>query len=160
MEQMENFLKVNYLPIWHQFLMFEINRSRLGIKMIGSANGFLVMQVICWHHILILMNSSELNYKGVFRDEAVKLWNRFSKNGFDTNTVLTYSLISELSGLSIETVRRQAIKLQNNHWISYSKRNGIKFQPSEDNNKFLVDNFNAKVIKSFGHLLDVIEKKK
>ena len=96
----------------------------------------------------------------MFRDEAVKLWNRFSKNGFDTNTVLTYSLISELSGLSIETVRRQAIKLQNNNWVYYSKRNGIKFQPSEDNNKFLVDNFNAKVIKSFGHLLDVIEKKK
>ena len=52
------------------------------------------------------------------------------------------------------------MKLQNNNWVQYSKRNGIKFQPSEDNNKFLVDNFNAKVIKSFGHLLDVIEKKK
>ena len=65
MEQMQNFLKVNFLPIWHHFLFFEMNRSRAGIKMAGSANGFLVLQVICWHHILVLMDSSELNYKGI-----------------------------------------------------------------------------------------------
>ena len=71
MEQMENFIKVNFLPIWHHFLFFEINRSRAGLKMAGSANGFLVLQVICWHHILVLMGSSQINYKGMFRDEAI-----------------------------------------------------------------------------------------
>ena len=160
MEQMENFLKVNFLPIWHNFLFFEMNRSRAGIKMVGSANGFLVLQVICWHHILVLMDSSQLNYKGMYRDEAVKLWNKFGKTGFDTNTVLTYTLVSELTGLSIETVRRQVIKLQNNNWVQYSKRKGITFQPSEDNNNFLINHFSAKVIKAFGHLLDIIEQKK
>ena len=160
MEQMENFIKVNFLPIWHHFLFFEINRSRAGLKMAGSANGFLVLQVICWHHILVLMGSSQINYKGMFRDEAVKLWNKFGKIGFDTNTVLTYTLVSELTGLSIETVRRQVMKLQNNNWVQYSKRNGIKFQPSEENNKFLVDHFNAKEVETFGNLLDIIEQKK
>ena len=160
MEQMENFLKVNFLPIWHNFLFFEMNRSRAGIKMVGSANGFLVLQVICWHHILVLMDSSQLNYKGMYRDEAVKLWNKFGKTGFDTNTVLTYTLVSELTGLSIETVRRQVIKLQNNNWVQYSKRKGITFQPSEDNNNFLTNHFSAKVIEAFGHLLDIIEQKK
>ena len=160
MEQMENFLKVNFLPIWHNFLFFEMNRSRAGIKMVGSANGFLVLQVICWHHILVLMDSSQLNYKGMYRDEAVKLWNKFGKTGFDTNTVLTYTLVSELTGLSIETVRRQVIKLQNNNWVQYSKRKGITFQPSEDNNNFLINHFSAKVIEAFGHLLDIIEQKK
>jgi hypothetical protein len=52
------------------------------------------------------------------------------------------------------------MKLQNNNWVQYSKRNGIKFQPSEENNKFLVDHFNAKEIKTFGRLLDIIEQKK
>jgi len=160
MEQMQNFLKVNFLPIWHHFLFFEMNRSRAGIKMAGSANGFLVLQVICWHHILVLMDSSELNYKGMFRDEAVKLWNKFGKIGFDTNTVLTYTLVSELTGLSIETVRRQVMKLQNNNWVYYSKRKGITLQPSEENNKFLVDHFNAKEVETFGNLLDIIEQKK
>jgi hypothetical protein len=160
MEQMENFIKVNFLPIWHHFLFFEMNRSRAGLKMAGSANGFLVLQVICWHHILVLMGSSQINYKGMFREEAVELWNKFGKIGFDTNTVLTYTLVSELTGLSIETVRRQVMKLQNNNWVQYSKRKGIKFQPSEENNKFLVDHFNAKEIKTFGHLLDIIEQKK
>ena len=90
MEQMENFLKVNFLPIWH--------------------------------HILVLMDSSELNYKGMFRDEAVELWNKFGKIGFETNTVLTYTLVSELTSLSIETVRRQVMRLQNNNWVHYSKK--------------------------------------
>jgi hypothetical protein len=160
MEQMQGFLKVNFLPIWHKFLFFEMNRSRAGIKMAGSANGFLVLQVICWHHILVLMDSKELNYKGMFRDEAVELWNKFGKIGFNTNTVLTYTLVSELTGLSIETVRRQVIKLQNNNWVQYSKRKGIIFQPSEDNNNFLINHFSAKVIQDFGSLLDIIEQKK
>ena len=106
------------------------------------------------------MDSSQLNYKGMYRDEAVKLWNKFGKTGFDTNTVLTYTLVSELTGLSIETVRRQVIKLQNNNWVQYSKRKGITFQPSEDNNNFLINYFSAKVIEAFGHLLDIIKQKK
>jgi len=36
---------------------------------------------------------------------------KFSRSDFETNTVLTYTLISELTSLSIETVRRQVKKI-------------------------------------------------
>lgn len=157
---MKNFLKENFLPIWHHFLFFEINRSREAIKMIGDANGYLVFQVICWHYILVIMNSSEINYKGSYRDEVVDLWKRFGKEGFNTNTILTYTLVSELTGLSIETIRRQVTKLKNNNWVAYSKKNGIKLEPSQENNKFLADVFNEREVDNFGALLNVIEKKK
>ena len=160
MEKMKEFLKNNFLPVWHNFLYFEINRSRAAIKMIGSANGYLIFQVICWHHILILMDSSDIKFKGSFRTEVVDLWIKSGKEGFDSHTVLTYSLIGHLTGLSIETVRRQVKKLINDEWVIYSKQKGVKFEPSDKNNKFLADTFNVNEVDALGHLLDVIEKRK
>ena len=142
--------------IWPHFLFFEILRSKTAVQAWGSANGYLIFQVIAWHHILILTNSmnSEL------RDEGVELWNKFSKTGFQSNTVLSYTLISELTSLSVETVRRQVKKLERNNWVSYSKKEGVKYSASEENNKYLADTFNVKEVQNFGKLLDLIEKNK
>ena len=111
-----------------------------------------------WHHIL--MNSSDIDLKGSFRKEAVDLWIKYGKYGFNTTTVLIYSLIGQLTGLSIETVRRQIKKLINDEWVSYSKKHGVKLEPSDKNNKFLADTFNIREVDNLGHLLDVIEKRK
>ena len=150
------FLKNNFLSVWHHFLLFEIERSRAGVKAWGNANGYLVFQVIAWHHVVILSANSDSK----FRDDAVQLWLKFSKVGFETNTVLTYTLISELTSLSIETVRRQVKKLQSNKWVSYSKKEGVKYNPSDDNNKFLTDNFNVSEVENLGNFLDIIEKRR
>ena len=148
-------LKNNFLSIWHHFLLFEIQRSKAGVKAWGNANGYLVFQVIAWHYVVILSANSGTK----FRDDAVQLWLKFSRSGFETNTVLTYTLISELTSLSIETVRRQVKKLQSNNWVSYSKKEGVKFNPSDDNNKFLTDNFNVSEVENLGNFLDIIEKR-
>ena len=150
------FLKDNFLSVWHHFLLFEIERSRAGVKAWGNANGYLVFQVIAWHHVVILSANSDTK----FRDDAVQLWLKFSRSGFETNTVLTYTLISELTSLSIETVRRQVKKLQSNKWVSYSKKEGVKYNPSEDNNKFLTDNFNVSEVENLGNFLDIIDKRR
>ena len=150
------FLKNNFLSVWHHFLSFEIERSKTGVKAWGNANGYLVFQVIAWHHVVILTAKS--NSK--FRDDAVELWNKFSKSGFETNSVLTYTLISELTSLSIETVRRQVKKLVENNWVSYSKKEGVKFNPSDENNKYLTDNFNVSEVENLGNFLDIIDKRR
>ena len=149
------FLKDNFLSVWHHFLLFEIERSKAGVKAWGNANGYLVFQVIAWHHVVILSANSDTK----FRDDAVQLWLKFSRSGFETNTVLTYTLISELTSLSIETVRRQVKKLQSNKWVSYSKKEGVKYNPSDDNNKFLTDNFNLSEVENLGNFLDIIKKR-
>ena len=154
-ERGSDFLQNNFLSIWHHFLLFEIERSKAGVKAWGNANGALVFQVIAWHHVVILTAKSDSK----FRDDAVQLWNKYSKTGFETNTVLTYTLISELTSLSIETVRRQVKKLQSNKWVSYSKKEGVKYNPSDDNNKFLTDNFNVSEVENLGNFLDIIDKR-
>ncbi len=153
---MENFLLQNFVNIWHHFLSFEINRSKYAVENFGSANAYLIFQVIAWHHILVMMDEAEAQ----IRDEAVELWFKLTRSGFKSRTVLTYSLISSLTSLSIETVRRQVKKLEKNNWVSYSKKEGVKFSPSQENNKFLANDFNVKEVKDLGRFLDVIEKQK
>ena len=153
---MEFFLQQNFVSVWHHFLSFEISRSKFALETWGSANAYLVFQVIAWHHILVMIDESESQ----IRDEAVELWFKLTKAGFKTRTVLTYSLISSLTSLSIETVRRQVKKLENDNWVFYSKKEGVKFSPSEKNNKFLADIFNVKEVRDLGRLLDVFEKHK
>ena len=150
------FLQKNFLSVWHHFLSFEIERSKVGVKAWGSANGYLVFQVIAWHHIVILTAKSDSK----FREDAVDLWYKFSKFGFETNTVLTYTLIAELTSLSIETVRRQVKKLVDSKWVSYSKKNGVIYNPSEENNYYLANKFNKKEVANLGTFLDLIEKRK
>ena len=153
---MENFLQQNFVAIWHHFLSFEISRSKFGVETWGSGNAYLIFQVIAWHHFLVMTEEAESK----IRDEAVELWFKLTKSGFKTHTVLTYSLISSLTSLSIETVRRHVEKLKNNNWVSYTKKEGVKYSPSEENNKFLADVFNAKEVKDLGRFLDLIEKQK
>ena len=155
-ERGSEFLQNNFLSVWHHFLLFEIERSKAAVKAWGNANGYLVFQVIAWHHVVIVTAKSESK----FRDDAVQLWLKFSRSGFETNTVLTYTLISELTSLSIETVRRQVKKLQSNKWVSYSKKEGVKYNPSDDNNKFLTDNFNVSEVENLGNFLDIIDKRR
>ena len=153
---MENFLQQNFVGVWHHFLSFEINRSKFAVESFGSANAYLIFQVIAWHHILVMTDEAETQ----LRDEAVQLWFKLSKTGFKTRTVLTYSLISSLTSLSIETVRRQVKKLEKNNWVFYTKKDGVKFCPSEKNNKFLAEVFNVKEVRDLGRFLDIIEKQK
>ncbi len=112
--------------------------------------------MIAWHHVVILTAKS--NSK--FRDDAVQLWYKFSKVGFETNTVLTYTLISELISLNIETVRRQVKKLENNNWVSYSKKNGVILNPSKENNDYLTNIFNVKDVQNLGYFLDLLDKRR
>ena len=155
-ERGSEFLQNNFLSVWHHFLLFEIERSKAAVKAWGNANGYLVFQVIAWHHVVILTAKSDSK----FRDDAVQLWYKYSKTGFETNSILTYTLISELTSLSIETVRRQVKKLVNNNWVSYTKKNGVIFNPSEENNNYLANTFNNQEVNNLGDFLDLIDRRK
>ena len=154
MDKMEVFLEKNFLSVWHHFLSFEIERSKTAVKVWGSANGYLIFQVICWHHVLLLTYTT--NSK--LRDDAVKLWFQISKAELKSSSVLTYSLISELTSLSIETVRRQIKKLIMKNWVSYSKKKGVILMSSEENTEYLANTFNKKEVENLGRFMDVVCK--
>ena len=75
--EMENFLQKNFVGVWYHFLSFEINKSKFAVETFGSANAYLIFQVIVWHHILVMMEEVEAQV----RDKAVELWFELTKTG-------------------------------------------------------------------------------
>ena len=104
----ENFIQQKFVGVWHHFLSFEINKSKFAVETFSSANAYLIFQVIAWRHILVMMDEAETKV----REKAVELWFKLTETGLKTRTVLIYSLISSLTSLSIETIRRQVKKLE------------------------------------------------
>ncbi len=154
-EEYKSLIENNFSEIWFQFLYFEVMRSRDCVMfMKNNPNGYLVLQVISWHHGLVLLSEN----KNQDRKNFVKSWEASAKSKTKPDKKLTYSLVSELTGLSIETIRRQVKKLINEGWVSYTKKEGIIYTPNIDKAKEMTENLNPKEIDRFVNLLSNIDK--
>ena len=154
-EEYKSLIENNFSEIWFQFLYFEVMRSRDCVRfMKNNPNGYLILQVISWHHGLVLLSEN----KNQDRKNFVKSWERSSKSKTRPNKKLTYSLVSELTGLSIETIRRQVKKLINDGWVTYSKKEGIIYMPHIDKAKEMTEYLNPKELDRFVNLLSNIDK--
>ena len=154
-EEYKSLIENNFSEIWFQFLYFEVMRSRDCVRfMKNNPNGYLILQVISWHHGLVLLSEN----KNQDRKNFVKSWEGSSKSKTKPNKKLTYSLVSELTGLSIETIRRQVKKLINERWVTYTKKEGIIYMPHIDKAKEMTENLNPKEIDRFVNLLSNIDK--
>ena len=154
-EEYKSLIENNFSEIWFQFLYFEVMRSRDCVRfMKNNPNGYLILQVISWHHGLVLLSEN----KNQDRKNFVKSWEDSSKSKTKPNKKLTYSLVAELTGLSIETIRRQVKKLINERWVTYSKKEGIIYMPHIDKAKEMTENLNPKEIDRFVNLLSNIDK--
>ncbi len=148
----KNKLEANYSLIWREFLELQIQRSCDAVKLFGSANTYLVIQVIAWHNFLIVTKS--FNKKD--RTSLVNKWLDAEKS--DNKYILTYTLISELTGLHLETVRRHVKKLETLKWVRYSKDTGVEYSASDENNKVLAEEFNPKETNLVLNFLEFIDK--
>ena len=155
-KDIEVFIKKNFLNVWTDFLDFEIQRSLMCIKMFKTPNSYIIMQIICWNQQLSIIKRS----KYIEREEVRMKWFEDSKYGNTDKKKLSYSLVSELSGLSIETIRRHVKTMIDKGWVTYSKKAGIEFRASEENMKDLADNLNVKEVSLLSRFLAKIEKLK
>ena len=154
-EEYKSLIEKNFSEIWFQFLYFEVMRSRDCVRfMKNNPNGYLILQVISWHHGLVLLSEN----KNQDRKNFVKSWEGSSKSKTKPNKKLTYSLVSELTGLSIETIRRQVKKLINERWVTYTKKEGIIYMPHINKAKEMTEYLNPKEIDRFVNLLSNIDK--
>ncbi len=58
-EEIQEFVKQNFLPLWTDFLDFEIQRSLRCIKMFQTPNAYIIMQIICWNQQLSIIKKSK-----------------------------------------------------------------------------------------------------
>ena len=154
-EEYKSLIENNFSEIWFQFLYFEVMRSRDCVRfMRNNPNGYLILQVISWHHGLVLLSEN----KNQDRKNFVKSWEASAKSKTKPDKKLTYSLVSELTGLSIETIRRQVKKLIDDEWVSYSKKEGIIYRPNIHKAKQMTEYLNPKEIDRLVNLLSNIDK--
>ena len=70
-EEYKSLIENNFSEIWFQFLYFEVMRSRDCVRfMRNNPNGYLILQVISWHHGLVLLSEN----KNQDRKNFVKSW--------------------------------------------------------------------------------------
>ena len=150
-----NLLENNYASIWREFLELQIQRSCDAVKLFGSANSYLVLQVIAWHNFLVLTKSFDKQD----RNSLVNKW--LDNDGFKVNKyILTYTLISELTGLHLETVRRHVKRLEKLEWVKYTKEKGVEDFANKENNRILTEEFNPKETTLVLNFLNFIDKVK
>ena len=131
----------NFGLIWERFLNFEINRSREAIKYFGNANSYFILQTIAWHNIyLILKEEGFRDYDRMKKQWGEKLL-EFEQAIPDKLTILA---VSQISGIEKETTRRTINNLISDGWITYSRKEGVRYHPKEKNNQQMI-NFNETI---------------
>ena len=96
-----------------------------------------IIQIVCWHHLTSLL-SDNLNNQDVEYIKVLDYWNNSFGENFSSKK-LTLTLLSELSGIPLETVRRRVIQLERKNWIKYNAKTGVIYSPNEKNNKLIVE---------------------
>lgn len=132
-------LEENFLPIWKRFLEMEIVRSQHCLRVAGSANAYLVLQVICWHQLLLVSDDLE----DPSYDATIEGWTALSHAPAGKGKKLTYALIAELTGLDKETVRRNVMALAARGFVTADRKRGVMYAPTEERNNQIVNELNV-----------------
>jgi len=147
-------LEENFTPIWQRFLEMEIIRSQHCLKFAGSANAYLVLQVVCWHHLLLVTEDQP----GSSYEVTVDSWFASQTGVTASNKKLTYALISDLTGLDKETVRRNVKMLEKRAFVSADRKTGVMFTLTPENNDRLVNDLNVKEVGLVKHFAGTLAR--
>ena len=123
----------------------------------GGAVDSCIIQIVCWHHLTSLLNDNLKNESTEFQ-KALHYWNNSFGVNFSSKK-LTLTLLSELSAIPLETVRRRVIQLEKLNWVKYSPKTGVVYSPSEENNNLIVE-INEKEKEMQANYLNIYEKAK
>ena len=132
-------LENNFSQIWPDWLMLNISRTRVLNEVLGNPSDAMIIQVVCWHHLLVTSIEQE-NQIDTF-DEAFEAWHEGlspGNNGVKEKR-LTITAISLSTALPFETVRRRVKKLCQTGWLEICDDGGVHYAPTPEHNKKIVD---------------------
>ena len=65
-------LENNFSQLWPEWLMLNISRTRVLNEVLGNPSDAMIIQVVCWHHLLVTSIEKE-KQTGTY-DEAFDAW--------------------------------------------------------------------------------------
>ena len=137
MKVTKEFIDKNFSAIHLSFLQIVVFRQSLINKLLGGPVDSCIIQIVCWHHLTSLL-SDNLNNQDVEYIKVLDYWNNSFGENFSSKK-LTLTLLSELSAIPLETVRRRVIQLERKNWVKYNPKTGVIYSPNEKNNKLIVE---------------------
>jgi len=155
MKVTKEFIDQNFSTIHLCFLQTIVFRQTIINKKLGGAIDSCILQIVCWHHLTSLLSDNLKNQRTEY-EEAVEHWNKSLGINFSSKK-LTLTLLSDLSAIPLETVRRRVMHLEKKKWVKYSPNTGVIYSPSEENNNLIIEiNQNEKEFQA--NYLNVYEK--
>ena len=152
----EESLKKSFGKVWWRFLEFEISRSRMMSEIAGSPVSALILQVVAYHNLTLIQFS--LNKDSY--NEIRNYWEASGENiKSDISRKLSYSAISDITGIDKETVRRSVKRLAEQEWVVIDQKTGIHYQPSVSNQDKLLM-LNEWELAHLGRLMERIKDNK
>ena len=151
----ERDLKKAFGAVWWRFLEFEITRSSMMSEVAGNPVSALILQVVAYHNLTLVQSDlNEKNYRAIRA--------HWESGGTDIQTKmpqkLSYSAISNITGIDKETVRRSVKRLAEQDWVVIDKTTGIHYQPSVSNQDKLLM-LNEWELENLGRLLERLKDK-
>ena len=117
-------LQENFLHSWIHFLEFNITRHKRMVALAGSSIRALIAEVIYWHELLILTEKGIDDPFETVRAEIAKTGKESLEKYLDSKK-LSISLISSMTGLPFETIRRQVKAMEVAGLIQQSEVHGL-----------------------------------
>ena len=137
MKVTKDFIDQNFSTIHLCFLQTIVFRQAIINKKLGGAIDSCILQIVCWHHLTSLLSDNLKNQRTEY-EETVEHWNNSFGINFSSKK-LTLTLLSDLSAIPLETVRRRIIHLEKKNWVKYSPKTGVIYSPSKDNNNLIIE---------------------
>lgn len=126
----EENLKSAFGAIWWRFLEFEITRSKLMCEVAENPLTALILQVVAYHNLTLVQSAM----KGQTYSEIRSAWELGDEALLSSlSQKLSFSAISDITGIDKETVRRSVKKLEERGWVVIDQENGIRYSPTKEN---------------------------
>lgn len=120
----EESLQKNFLDTWIHYLEFHIARHRRMNRLAGTPIKALIAEVIYWHELLILSEKNSAEQFISVVEEIAKTGKESLERYMDTKK-LSITLISSMTGLPFETIRRQVKAMEASGLIEQSEAYGL-----------------------------------
>ena len=158
MVNVHEILDENFSAIWPDWLMLMIARTRKLNEVFGNPSDAIIVQVVCWHHLLV--TTVETDDQTQTFERAFAAWHDAlsDEQAYSKDKKLSITAISLSTALPFETVRRRVKKLCQTGWLRIGEDGGVHYAPSPENNIKIVGDIHGTERKLLGPFLSKFTK--
>ena len=155
MQVSTKFIDENFAEIHMKFLQMMVLRQKVINETLGNPSNSALLQVICWHYLLNIISNQSDKEDANF-ENTLKRW-RNDYGNIKVEKKLTLTLLSNMTNIPLETVRRRIIGLQKEKWINYTVSTGVIFKPDSENSSKIIDIIHPEEKKLLTSFLNTFE---